>query len=103
MTSTEMRPVREPLRPRHYSRRRGQIVIDRDALHSMLGVPEGMVIVGIYSDPVRPSVQVVVEGDGLAECTPDVEPPILCGAWSQVSLRDEDGRRYFRFEWVAAR
>lgn len=55
-------------------RRRGVISLHEEILDRLLDLPQGQRIIGFRADPVRLSIDICLEGDGLPECAPGTDP-----------------------------
>lgn len=58
-------------------RRRGVFRLDVEILASLIDLPAGQRIIGFRSDPLRLSIDVCVEGDGLPVCPPGTDPRVV--------------------------
>ena len=58
-------------------RRRGVVQLHDEILEQVLRLPEGQRIIGFRCDPARLSIDVCLEGDGLPECAPGHEAPVV--------------------------
>ncbi len=73
-------------------RRRALVLLDEQLIANILGLPEGVRVIGIRDDFARLGVMVMVEGDSLDPVPEGVEPPRLRGEWEY--LADEQRVRY---------
>jgi hypothetical protein len=59
------------------TRRRGVFHLHEEILGPLIDLPDGQRIIGFRPDPLRMSIDVCVEGDGLPECPPGTEPYVV--------------------------
>ena len=72
-------------------RRRGVFRLHEEILNRIINVPDGQRIIGFRADPLRLSIDVCVEGEGLPECPPGAEPYVV------------NADPYLNLTWPAAR
>jgi hypothetical protein len=94
----------ETARTLYPPRRLGEVLLTQETLHTLLGVPEGLRIVGIRMDEARRTLVVTVEGgelplvwegSSLPLVREGMEAPIVAGQWEYTHVEmppasDED-------------
>lgn len=69
--------VESMLRLHHRRRRVAAAALPASALAQMIGVPEGMEIIGIQPDPTRQALVLIVRGDHFPEVEEGAEVPFI--------------------------
>lgn len=59
------------------ARNRGVFRLGEDILTQLIDLPAGQRIIGFRDNPMMLAIDVHIEGDGLPECVPASEPPIV--------------------------
>lgn len=97
-TTPDAPPVREPIDPRT-PRRLGAVSIGESALRALLGVPEGLVLLGMSLGHYGRTLRLVLEGEDMPLCHEACEPADVPGSWWTETVV-VDGKAYRRLEWT---
>lgn len=84
-------------------RRRAAITIGAEQIAAMIGLPDGLTIVGVHPDPRLNAIVLIVTGPELDEVPDGSMAPDFPGdgAFNRAVAYDAHRRPYYRWEWQA--
>ena len=79
---------------------RAVIFLGGQTLEGLLSLPDGMRVVAVSHDFARLGVLLGVESDALPSLPEGCVPEELGGSWGPEVLVDDDGKCWYRWNWM---